>query len=211
MAFAKEEMKDMTNISSALVINIGTLTTEFIENALIAGKTANKKNIPIILDAVGAGATKFRTESVHNLLKELQITIIKGNQGEIATIAGVEAEVRGVESIGADKEPKEFAKELSQKINSTVVVTGKIDTIAKKDQLELCDLGDKKLGSFVGSGCLLASVLGSFASINENDFEAAKNAVEFYTKCGEKVAKKSEGAMDFKNKFLDEIEKKMKN
>ncbi len=75
----------MAAISSALVLNIGTLTTELVEVMKIDGETANAKKIPIVFDAVGAGATKFRDDKTAELLKELRIDIIKGNSSEIAT------------------------------------------------------------------------------------------------------------------------------
>ncbi len=103
MADAPEEVCEMVTFAGALVLNIGTLNKGQIESMLLAGGMANDRRIPIILDPVGAGATRFRTESAQRLLDELKITILKGNAGEIGILAGAEAYVRGVDSHGCDR------------------------------------------------------------------------------------------------------------
>ena len=108
MAHAVEESGDMVSIASALVLNIGTLTPKLIESMVCAGKVANQLEIPIVLDAVGAGATKLRTDSAHRLMSEVKIDIIKGNSAEIGTLAGVDAEVKGVEAMGVKGDPIEI-------------------------------------------------------------------------------------------------------
>ena len=94
MAHAAEEVADMVNLAGALVLNPGTLTTEWVESMLIAGRRANERGVPIVLDPVGAGATRFRTESNLRLLNELRIAVLRGNAGEIGALAGAGGEVR---------------------------------------------------------------------------------------------------------------------
>ena len=101
MAHAREEVEEMVGLASALVINIGTLSPAWVEAMLLAGKRANELEIPVVVDPVGAGATTYRTETARRLLDEVDVTVLRGNAGEIATLVGVEAEVRGVESIAA--------------------------------------------------------------------------------------------------------------
>ena len=100
MAYAPQEVAEMAAIAQALVLNIGTLSEEEIASMLIAGKAAGEKGIPIVLDPVGAGATTFRTESALRLLRELPITVLRGNRGEIGALVG-SGEVRGVEATGS--------------------------------------------------------------------------------------------------------------
>src|ERR671932_8037 len=116
MAHALEEVVEMVGLASALVVNIGTLDPPFIEAALIAGNRANDQGIPVVLDPVGAGATSFRTEAAERLLSELSIAVVCGNAGEIATLAGLAAEVRGVESLGGD--PREAATKAARAVGS---------------------------------------------------------------------------------------------
>ena len=99
MAHAKEESGDMANISSALVLNIGTLTPSLIESMIIAGKSANKKNIPVVVDMVGVGATTLRNEKALELLNKIKVDVIKGNASEIAKISGEDVKTKGVESV----------------------------------------------------------------------------------------------------------------
>src|SRR6266508_5738816 len=105
MAHAREEVEEMVGLASALVINIGTLSPHWVDAMLAAGKAANAGGVPVVLDPVGAGATRYRTETARWILDAVDIAVLRGNQGEVATLVGVEAEVRGVESIGVGGEP----------------------------------------------------------------------------------------------------------
>ena len=205
MAHAPEEVAEMTGISGALVLNIGTLTEEFVDAMIIAGKTANKKGTPVVLDCVGVGATKLRTEEARRLLKEVRFAIVKGNAGEISTLAGVEAEVRGVESISASGNRKETAKKLAKMENAVVVITGAQDTVASPDgRVFLVDNGHALMGRVVGTGCMAASVIGAFAAVEKDYAKAAAAALAAYGIAAELAAPKASGPLDFKNKLLDE-------
>ena len=210
MAHAKEEVEEMASLAGALVLNIGTLTPELIESMILAGKAANKKGIPIVLDPVGCGATKLRTESALKILKEVKVSVIKGNAGEIATLAGVPAEVRGVEYIGHQGEIKDVVRKLSQKYdNAVVVVTGADDYIGQGEEVVISTRGHELMGKVVGTGCMAASVLGCFAAVNKDHFKAAIEAMTFYGECGERAAEKTQGPLAFKQVFLDEFVVKM--
>src|SRR5881227_1588723 len=100
MAHAREEVEEMVALAGALVINIGTLSPPWVEAMLSAGRAANERGVPVVLDPVGAGATRYRTETARRILDGVDVTVLRGNAGEVATLVGAEAEVRGVESIG---------------------------------------------------------------------------------------------------------------
>ena len=129
MAHAKEEAGDMARIANALVLNIGTLTNELIEAMKIAGKAANEKGIPVVLDAVGVGATKLRDDKAAELLNEIKIDIIKGNASEIAKLSGMEVQTKGVESTKVEANLIEVAKKLANEKKAVVVITGAEDII----------------------------------------------------------------------------------
>lgn len=129
MAHAREEAGQMAGISSALVLNIGTLTSELVDAMVLAGETANCRGIPVVLDAVGAGATSFRTEKVKTLLGKVSISILKGNAGEIATVAGETAEVKGVESVSVGGNMLAAGKKLSKEQGLVVAITGRQDLV----------------------------------------------------------------------------------
>src|SRR5947209_11146788 len=103
MAHAREEVEEMVAIAGALVLNIGTLSPHWVEAMLLAGRAANERGVPVVLDPVGAGATTYRTETAKRILDEVEVAVLRGNAGEVATLVGIDAEVRGVESIGVGR------------------------------------------------------------------------------------------------------------
>ena len=118
MAHAPQEVEEMVGLASALVINIGTLSDHWIEAMLLAGHAANARGIPVVLDPVGVGATAYRTDTARRILDEVDVTVLRGNQGEVATLVGAEAEVRGVESMAVGLEPPALARGAAQQLGA---------------------------------------------------------------------------------------------
>src|SRR5213592_2108525 len=129
MAHAVEEVEEMASAAGALVLNIGTLSAPWIDGMLLAGAAANRAGAPIVLDPVGAGATRYRTETARRLLEELEIAVVRGNAAEVATLAGQEAEIRGVESVGAAAGP-ELADAAARALGCVAAVTGPLDHVS---------------------------------------------------------------------------------
>lgn len=204
MAHAKEEVQDMAGIASALVLNIGTLTPQLVEAMLLAAEKANERGIPVVLDVVGAGATPLRTDKVEEILGKVKIDVIKGNAGEIATLAKVKAEVRGVESVSAEGNVNEFAGKLANERNATVVVTGKEDFVSGQENFVVKN-GHELLGKVVGTGCMVASVIGAFAAVEKNYAKAAAAALSCFGIAAELAAKEAKGPGSFKENFYDEV------
>lgn len=159
MANAIEEVEEMASIAGALVLNIGTLTTETIHTMIESGKATNKKSIPVVLDPVGAGATSFRTEMDRQILEEVNVTIIRGNAAEIANISGERWVIKGVDASSGDGDIKHLAKKAAELFDSTVVITGKVDVISDIRNANLVSNGDSLLTKVTGTGCLLSSVI----------------------------------------------------
>jgi len=191
MAHAVEEVEEMVGISSALVLNIGTLTPKWIDAMELAGKAANRKGIPVILDPVGAGATKLRTDSSRRLLSSVRISIVRGNAGEVATLAGIAAEVRGVESIGASASPEQIARQFASTYGCTVAITGAVDTVSDGNRTALISNGHAMLGKVVGTGCMSSVMVGSFAAVQPDPFAAAVGGLVTFGIAGEMAAKVS--------------------
>ncbi len=204
MAHAPQEAADMTGISSALVLNIGTLTEELINAMLISAKAANEKSVPVVLDAVGVGATPFRDDMAAKILDSVRIDIIKGNYSEIAKLAGENAQTRGVEATAIDADPKQVAKEFARSRSCVVVMTGKEDIISDGERTFVVKNGNESMGLIVGTGCMAASVIGSFAAVNADYCVAAKDALCYFGIAGELAAEKSAGPGTFKMYFYDE-------
>jgi hydroxyethylthiazole kinase len=205
MAHAKEEMAEMVGIASALVINIGTLSEPWVESMFLAGKKANKKGIPIILDIVGAGATKYRTDVSNRLINDLKIAAVKGNAGEIGIISGAGGEVKGVESVGKADNLTEKAMEFAKKHQTTVVITGKRDLVTDGKRILAVDNGDAWMGTITGTGCMSTAVVGAFCAVEKDFCLASAAALASFGIAGEKAAKGAKGPASFKVSLLDAV------
>jgi len=215
MAHAPEECADMTAISSALVLNIGTLTSEIIDAMILSASVANEKRIPVILDIVGVGATKFRDEMAAKILDFVHIDIIKGNYSEIAKLAGESTETKGVETTSINADPIVVAKGLAKSKSSIVVMTGKEDIISDGKKIYIIRNGNEQMGSIVGTGCMAGSIIGVFASVNSDYCDASKDALCYFGVAGELAAEKSNGPGSFSVNLYDEVfnlsDEKVKN
>jgi hydroxyethylthiazole kinase len=205
MAHAREEAEEMTSSSQALVLNIGTLTPSLVRSMIAAGKRANKMGIPIVLDAVGAGATKLRTDKANEILAAIRVDVIKGNPAEIATLAGAKAEVRGVESVSIRGSVKDVATSLARRYRSTVAVTGKEDFVSDGRTTYVVSNGHEMMSSVVGTGCMAASVIASFAAVEKDRAKAAAYALACFGIAAELAAVEAKGPGSFKARLYDEL------
>jgi len=206
MAHAVEEVEEMAATASALVINMGTLDPPWIEAMVRAGKEANRRGIPVVLDPVGAGATRFRTETPEKLLSEIDFAAVCGNAGEISTLAGLSAEVRGVESIGGDA--KTAVVKAARRLGATVAATGATDHISDGEQILTVENGHPLMGRIVGSGCASTAVIGCFAAVGGGDVldpETVAAALACFGRAGEISAKRSDGPGTFEPRLLDAL------
>lgn len=205
MAHAPEEAADMTALASALVLNIGTLTADFIEAMKMSVKSANIKNIPVVLDICGAGATAFRDKKVFELLAAGKIDIIKGNASETARIAGLEVATKGVDSTDVNQDLTKIARQLADKRNCVVVITGEIDIVADKQKVFKIKNGHAMMADVVGTGCMAASVIGTFAAVSDDLAEGISAGLCCYEIAAECAAEKSNGPGSFKEKLMDRV------
>ena len=205
MADAPEEVCEMVAAAGALVLNIGTLNKGQIESMILAGGMANDLRIPVILDPVGAGATRFRTNSAQRLLDELKITILKGNAGEIGILAGAEAHVRGVDSHGVTGDPEKIAQNFAKRAGITVVISGATDIVTDGKRIILVENGHPMLGSISGTGCMVASVTGAFAAVADDPVIASAAALAAFGIAGERAAAGARGPYSFKTALFDEM------
>jgi hydroxyethylthiazole kinase len=205
MADAPEEAAEMAAIASSLVLNIGTLNAAQIGSMILAGRMANERGIPVILDPVGAGATRFRTEMTKRLLEELDITVLKGNAGEIGVVAGVEATVRGVDSAGVSGDPLTIARGLATALGCTVAVSGAVDVVTDGKKTLLVENGHPLMGRISGTGCMAASVTGAFCAGSEDPVTATAAAFAALGIAGERAAAVARGPLSFKVALFDEL------
>ncbi|MBS9782374.1 MAG: hydroxyethylthiazole kinase [Arcobacter sp.] len=190
MSNAIEEMDELEFICQALVINIGTLTSEQVEAMVSAGKSANKYNIPVVLDPVGVGATTFRKQTVQKLLNEIKFTVIRGNVGELAYLAQVDWNAKGVDAGDGDGDLSQIAKTVAQKYDCIVALSGKIDYISDGQKVAKIDNGTPLFPKITGSGCLLGAIIGAFLSLDDDDFTLCVSACTSYALAGQIAGEK---------------------
>jgi hydroxyethylthiazole kinase len=203
MAYAPQEAAEMAGISQALVLNIGTLSVEEIEAMILAGAAAGAKGIPIVLDPVGAGATSFRTESALRLLRELPITVLRGNRGEIGALVG-SGEVRGVEATGSE-DPLQVALAARDAFGVTVAVTGPTDVIAGPERTYLVSNGTPLLGLITGSGCMATATIGIFTTAGDDPALQTALGLATYGLAAERASMGNPGPGTFRTRLLDEV------
>ncbi len=203
MAHAHEEVEEMVGLASALVVNIGTLDPPFVEAVLLAGRKANERDIPVVLDPVGAGATSFRTETAEQILSEIEVAAVCGNAGEIATLAGLSAEVRGVESLMGDAETA--ARKAAGALGVTVAATGETDYVSDGERTLAVSNGHPLMGRVVGSGCASTAVVGCFAAVGGTGAETVAEALAYFGEAGEVAAEEAEGGGTFEPRLLDAL------
>lgn len=205
MAHARQEVEDMAASADALVLNLGTLWPEQVEAMLLAGGRANAKGIPVVLDPVGAGATPYRTESAHRLLHELSISIVRGNAAEIAALAGIDAAIRGVESIGDGSDATPIALAFARRYHCVAAVTGPVDVVTDGNQLYRVHNGHPLMAKVTGTGCMATSVVAAFAAVGQDSTLAAASALACYGLAGEKAAEQAQGPGTFQMHLFDTL------
>ena len=187
MSNALEEMEELAAICQALVINIGTLTKSQVKAMIKAGISANKNNIPVVLDPVGVGATTFRQETVKILLSEIKFDLIRGNAGEIAHLAKVNWSSKGVDAGSGEANLSHIAKDVAKKYNCVVAISGEIDYISDGIKVAKIDNGTALFPKITGSGCLLSAVCGAFLTLDKSNFDLTVNACASYAIAGQIV------------------------
>jgi hydroxyethylthiazole kinase len=207
MVHASEEVAEFAALSDAVVINIGTLSTPWVEAMALAARAARTKPIPWVLDPVGAGATGFRNRTVAALVDE-RPAVIRGNASEILAVAGAAgAKPKGVDSANTPEEAAAVADALAKRLSCTVVASGAIDLITDgKRTLRLAN-GDPMMTKVTALGCALSAIVGAFAAVERDPFVAASCAAAIYGVCGELAAKKAEGPGSFRVAFIDMLDR----
>ena len=175
MADDIDEAADITAISSALVLNIGTLNRRTVASMLSAGKRANELGIPIVLDPVGAGASALRNETTQRLVSELKLAVLRGNLSEVSFVAGLEVSTKGVDSAEADagNDGVAIAKTVARSLGCTVAITGAIDIISNGEQVISIANGHPLLSKVTGTGCMTSALVGAYAGSCNGDYLTA--------------------------------------
>jgi hydroxyethylthiazole kinase len=205
MAHAIEEIEDIVTISSSLVINMGTLSEKWIDSMLLAVKKAKEINTPFVFDPVGAGASKYRTETALKIMATATPDVIRGNASEIMVLAQQAISTKGVDSTMLSEDAVSGAVELSKKLNNTVVVSGEVDYIITGDKISTISNGSNLMPKVTGMGCSATSIIGACIAIESDIHLACTTAMAIMGIAGDMAAELSKGPGSFQVNFLDSL------
>ena len=204
MAHAEEELPELMGIASALVLNIGTLSAPWIRSMECAAAEARRRGVPIVLDPVGAGASRLRTETALVLLRTAP-AILRGNASEILALAGETRATRGVDSAHGSEDAAAAARALAREHGCCVVVSGEVDFVTDgSEDLLLCG-GDPIMPRVTGMGCTATAIVGAFAGICPTPFRAAVAGMATMKVAGGQAAARAHGPGSFVPHFLDAL------
>lgn len=211
------EVEEIVSLCGGLVINIGTLNRQTIPSMFLAGKKANALGKPVILDPVGAGASKLRTETAAELISEIKFSVIRGNISEIKALKYGSGSTKGVDADKNDAVTAEtlddtisFAKAFSKKTGAIIVITGAIDIATNGDNVYLVHNGHEMMSKITGSGCMLSALLGAFLAANpEKTLDAAASCLCAAGIAGETAYQKfldgKSGNASFRSDLIDAV------
>ena len=216
MADEPDDAVEITAICNGLNINIGTLNSRTIESMFRAGEKAQELGHVLLLDPVGAGASKLRTDTAVNLMKKLKFDVIRGNVSEIKTLALGSGTTHGVDADKADAVNNEnlsfmikFVKDFAKSSGAIIAVTGAIDLVADSEKCFVIYNGRPEMGRITGTGCQLSGIMAAFLAANlDNKLEAAASAVSMMGVAGEiafKNLQPCEGNSTYRNRIIDAI------
>jgi hydroxyethylthiazole kinase len=208
MGHSLPEVEEMTAISNSLCVNLGNLNSEWQASAILAGREANRKKIPVTLDPVGVGATRPRTNLIKEFAEKVEISAIRANQGEIGTLIGAKSSVKGVDSAGLQGDPIEIAKEAAKKLSAVVVMTGVEDIVTDGESVFITNNDTSWMQTLVGTGCMATAVVATYVGAAEKSSEyltGALAAISLYGLAAELASQKAEGPGSFKAYFFDKF------
>ena len=203
MAHAVEEIEDIVSISSSLVLNIGTLSKNWINSMIKAGKIANKKKIPIVFDPVGAGASSYRNITAEKILNEVNISVIRANASEILSLAKQSNITKGVDSTIESNKAIDAAVKLSHKFKCTVVISGVIDYIITQELITKIKNGSYLMSKVTGMGCTSTSIIATCLGVENNSHLSSVAGMAIMGIAGENAEKISDGPGSFQSNFID--------
>ncbi len=205
MAQAIEEVEEIAAASSALALNIGTLTRPTMDAMLRAGRRANAAGVPVIFDPVGAGATSFRTAEAQRLLGTVRVACCRGNAGEVAALAGRSGTVRGVDVAGDVAGVDDVARELATATGAVVAATGRVDVLSDGVRTVWIENGHPLLARVSGTGCMATAVIAAFCAVEPAVLPAAAAGLVCYGVAAELAADDAPGPGTFRVRLLDAL------
>lgn len=217
MAHALEEVEEMTMLANSLVLNIGTLSSSWVDAMFLALNAACSKNIPIVFDPVGAGATSYRTNVANKILSHQAVTVIRGNASEIVSLNERICSTKGVDSTIDPLLHLKQAKTLADQYKCIVWMSGKTDIVTDGLASAFIHNGHPLMGKVTGMGCTATAITGAFLSVNPSPLMGSIHAAILMGVAGEVASNMGKGPGSYQLSFTDalfnislkELEKRM--
>ena len=202
MAQAPQEMAEIAALAAAVVLNTGTPDETKFTAARLAGETANRRGVPVVLDPVGVGASHWRLEQIRGLLQCVHPDIVRVNYGEAAALLGLSAAEHGVDSLTVPTDAAACANALAERLGAVVLLSGEEDLVTDGRTLHTVRGGSPLMRRVTGAGCMLSVLCGAFAAVEPDALTAARHAAAFWKCCA--TAAQARGSASFRTALLDE-------
>jgi hydroxyethylthiazole kinase len=205
MAHAQNEVEDMVSFAGALVLNIGTLTDDWIASMVKAGVKASGRGTPIILDPVGSGATPLRTHSAREIIEKTNLSVIRGNASEILSLRHEDSKTKGVDSIHSVDDAAKTARTLAEELQTTLAITGPVDLVTDAKRIVRVSNGHPLMGYVTGTGCTATTAIGAFLAVDSDPVSATATALAFFGLAGEVAGRAASAPGSFMIQMLDAL------
>jgi hydroxyethylthiazole kinase len=205
MAHAQNEVEDMVSFAGALVLNIGTLTDDWVASMVKAGIKASAMGTPIILDPVGSGATPLRTNAARQIIDQTRVSVIRGNASEILSLRHEDSKTKGVDSVHAVDEAAATARILAEELQKTLAITGPVDLVTDGQRVIRISNGHPLMGYVTGTGCTATTAIGAFLAVDEDPVSAAATALAFFGFAGEMAGQAASAPGSFMIQLIDAL------
>jgi hydroxyethylthiazole kinase len=205
MAHAINEVEEMVSFAGALVLNIGTLTNDWVDSMITAGKKAASEGTPIILDPVGSGATGLRTASAKKILSEVAVGVLRGNASEILSLRHTDSRTKGVDSIHSVEDAIQAGRTLATELGTALAITGSVDLVTDGERTFRISNGHALMANVTGTGCTATTTIGAFLAVDPDPVTAAATALAYFGLAGEVAAESADAPGSFMIKMLDAL------
>jgi hydroxyethylthiazole kinase len=205
MAHALNEVEEMVGLAGALVLNIGTLTPEWVDSMITAGKMASAHRIPIILDPVGSGATSLRTASARKIISETRPQVIRGNPSEVLSLRDAASKTKGVDSVHSVDDAMDSARALARELTSALAITGPVDLVTDGVRVARVANGHPLMGRVTGTGCTATVAIAAFLAVDPDPLRAAATALAYFGLAGEVAGQTAAAPGSFMIRMLDAL------
>ena len=210
------DVEDITSICGGLNINIGTLNNNTIPSMFLAGKKANALGHIVLLDPVGAGASRLRTDTANRLMQEVRFDAVRGNISEIKTLCTGSGSTKGVDADAVDAVTEanldngvQLVKTFAAQTGCIITVTGAIDLVSDGERCWCIRNGRAEMSRITGTGCQLSALMTAFLVANpDRKLDAAAAAVCMMGLAGEigwANMQPGDGNSTYRNRIIDAI------